>query len=47
MLEEISTYGWFGVYDLVTISTYGWFSGIRGKGIFVGMDGIFDEGVWF
>jgi hypothetical protein len=46
-MDDISTYGWFGVNGLTSISTYGWFNGLAGKGIFVGMDGIFDEGVYF
>ena len=47
MLDDIATYGWFGTSNLATVSTYGWFTGITGKGIFIGMDGIFDEGIFY
>jgi hypothetical protein len=52
LLESISTYGWFGnAAGLEAIGTYGWFfdetAAETAKGIFVEMDGIFDEGIWF
>lgn len=53
LLESISTWGWFGdtAGAIQAIGTYGWFEDfeipVATKGIFVEMDGIFDEGVWF
>ena len=52
LLESISTYGWLGdSTGLESMSTYGWWLDfeilVSTKGIFKGMDGIFDEGIWF
>lgn len=51
-IASISNFGWFESSGLGSISVFGWFidGGIPGvvpKGIFVGMDGIFDEGIWY
>lgn len=47
MLTEVATYGWFGVGSFLSISTYGWYTEELNKGIFVCMEGIFDEGIWY
>jgi len=52
LLTSISTWGWFGnTSGPIAIATYGWYLDFEvapaTKGIFVEMDGIFDEGVWF
>jgi hypothetical protein len=52
LLESIATWGWLGESTgLQSISTYGWWLDFEiepaSKGLFVEMDGLFDEGVWF
>lgn len=53
LLESVSTYGWFGedLTGLESMATYGWYLdfdvSVATKGIFVEMDGIFEEGIWF
>ena len=48
MLEEISTYGWFGpTHNLKAVATYGWFLDEVELGLFRDFDGLFDGGIWF